>query len=340
MNAKNRLDFVDKMRGFAILMVVVGHLIDFNGWGVYNTAFQIIYSFHMPLFFAISGFIVEKVSRVDTIGEVGSFCLNKILSVGLPFFCWEVLIQNYAFRSVFPHFDTNVLLNFWNRPHLWFFKDLLMLHIVYSFHRYVYVRVKKWNDAAALISAYIVVFVCSIGLIASRQAGINLFLWSIFFYTGVMTARYHKLDSLVRNNTVYCVASILFVVMSGHWHWGGDSVDDLIKCCMGVCMFVVTYNFFLENKLYQKIDEALIKFGRNSLIIYVIQFFFCSILFNQLGHIRINNLVLFCLMVVTAVPICYISCWVAAYIRQFPVLDFLLIGNVKAFKRKSFNKQI
>lgn len=46
------------------------------------------------------------------------------------------------------------------------------------------------------------------------------------------------------------------------------------------------------------------------------------------------------LMVVIAVPICYISCWVAAYIRQFPVLDFLLIGNVKAFKRKSCNTQI
>lgn len=104
MHAKNRLDFVDKMRGFAILMVVVGHLIDFNGWGVYNPAFQIIYSFHMPLFFAISGFIVEKVSRVDTIGEVGSFCLKKNSVCRTSFFLLGSHNSKLCFQKRFPSF--------------------------------------------------------------------------------------------------------------------------------------------------------------------------------------------------------------------------------------------
>ena len=40
--------------GGAILLVVLGHLTLINGVGVYS---EIIYLFHMPLFFAISGFL-------------------------------------------------------------------------------------------------------------------------------------------------------------------------------------------------------------------------------------------------------------------------------------------
>lgn len=53
--AMERVGYIDSLRGFAILIVVVGHLIQFN----YNAfleskLFNIIYSFHMPLFFLLA----------------------------------------------------------------------------------------------------------------------------------------------------------------------------------------------------------------------------------------------------------------------------------------------
>lgn len=53
----NRILYLDYTRGFAILLVIIGHLIQFNFQsGVNNRLFDIIYSFHMPLFFFISGY--------------------------------------------------------------------------------------------------------------------------------------------------------------------------------------------------------------------------------------------------------------------------------------------
>lgn len=48
-----RMAYIDIMRGIAIWLVVIGHLIQYNNckdW-MHNPVFEWIYSFHMPLFF-------------------------------------------------------------------------------------------------------------------------------------------------------------------------------------------------------------------------------------------------------------------------------------------------
>jgi uncharacterized membrane protein len=53
---KKRIELLDNLRGIAILLVVIGHMLQ----GAYiefdkNLWFRILYSFHMPLFMFISG---------------------------------------------------------------------------------------------------------------------------------------------------------------------------------------------------------------------------------------------------------------------------------------------
>ncbi len=55
---QERIKWVDNLKGFAILLVILGHSLqyfyrDFNNSHLAN----FIYSFHMPLFFALSGFV-------------------------------------------------------------------------------------------------------------------------------------------------------------------------------------------------------------------------------------------------------------------------------------------
>lgn len=64
MNEKNRIEWIDCCKGFAIMLVVIGHLADgYLNAGLYaehtdfmNRIYNTIYSFHMPLFFILSGF--------------------------------------------------------------------------------------------------------------------------------------------------------------------------------------------------------------------------------------------------------------------------------------------
>ena len=58
-----RVPWIDAIKGFAIINVVIGHVVDgYIGAGMYleqveimEDIFNLIYSFHMALFFAISG---------------------------------------------------------------------------------------------------------------------------------------------------------------------------------------------------------------------------------------------------------------------------------------------
>ena len=57
----HRLHYIDNLKGVLILLVVLGHCIqctdlDFD----HNAVFRYIYSFHMPLFMCVSGFVSYK----------------------------------------------------------------------------------------------------------------------------------------------------------------------------------------------------------------------------------------------------------------------------------------
>lgn len=62
---KKKNAFIDYVKGIAILLVLVGHCIQYgsgasfleNGEYWNNIVMKVIYSFHMPLFIAVSGYL-------------------------------------------------------------------------------------------------------------------------------------------------------------------------------------------------------------------------------------------------------------------------------------------
>lgn len=120
---------LDVVKAFAIISVVVGHNIqygfsaDFLRSGAYfdNILFKIIYSYHMPLFMLISGYLFAfSVNR-----DWRSIVKKKTLSLLVPVFVWGIVklvkyviwqIQNDDLtfvEAVIYYFDTSV-------RHLWF----------------------------------------------------------------------------------------------------------------------------------------------------------------------------------------------------------------------------
>lgn len=51
----NRLDYIDSCKAIGIILVILGHT-----YNIPQTLYNIIYSFHMPLFFVLSGFVYNK----------------------------------------------------------------------------------------------------------------------------------------------------------------------------------------------------------------------------------------------------------------------------------------
>ena len=81
---KRRIDYIDFTEGFLILSVILGHCI--NGENYFK---NIIYSFHMPAFFIVSGILLNYSSAVGK--NFGRFLLPRIRQLVIPYIIFEFL---------------------------------------------------------------------------------------------------------------------------------------------------------------------------------------------------------------------------------------------------------
>lgn len=121
-----REEWIDVLKGFAIFCVTFGHL------SCNCLLEKHIYSFHMFLFFFISGYLYNSGK-----GSIGQYISKKIKTILVPFICWNtisILVQLFISRDT-----TNVVNEFfllkgeitWNAP-IWFLWVLFLTQIVHG----------------------------------------------------------------------------------------------------------------------------------------------------------------------------------------------------------------
>lgn len=71
-NSKRNKTF-DYMRAIGAILVIVGHAVPYKILG------NFIYSFHMPLFFFVSGFVYKKKTIMQTIIKKGRYLIIPYL---------------------------------------------------------------------------------------------------------------------------------------------------------------------------------------------------------------------------------------------------------------------
>lgn len=98
---KERLQYIDVAKALCILLVVIGHILQFNFKGNgSDTAFNFIYSFHMPVFMLLSGYVAAlSKKRIDR-HEAANFISKKFRSLVVPFFVWGLLITPFVIRQL------------------------------------------------------------------------------------------------------------------------------------------------------------------------------------------------------------------------------------------------
>lgn len=127
---------LDFMKGVLIYLVVFGHVIakySEPGW-----AYTIIHTFHMPLFFFISGYLAAASMRSNP----KSFMKRKFFRILIPALCWSVLFFIMKIPSSLDY-PTKVIKSFMD---IWFLYVLFYLYIVCSIisqtkRQYVYLLI-------------------------------------------------------------------------------------------------------------------------------------------------------------------------------------------------------
>ena len=86
---KERLVSIDIAKAICIILVVIGHYQPDNAPEWYNTIIRIIYSFHMPLFMFVSGYVYWATKKADS---YGSFVWKKFRRLMIPYFFASMII--------------------------------------------------------------------------------------------------------------------------------------------------------------------------------------------------------------------------------------------------------
>lgn len=127
--SEGRLLWIDVLRGIGIFLVVLGHTF----WGGHN----VIYAFHMPLFFFVSGALFK-----DTFCPYKEYLLRKIRTLIIPYIFFSLLsilmvyIKNeteidmmYCLREIVMGQRGKIDVN----QALWFLPTLFIIENIYFF---------------------------------------------------------------------------------------------------------------------------------------------------------------------------------------------------------------
>lgn len=171
-----RLRHIDILRSVAIILVVIGHVGTFPGLEIVEHRFP-IYSYHMALFFFVSGYLFRDMEWRD----YGRFVWHKTKTLVLPLWGWNIvyagIVSLLAVRGVtsyFPPLDSiwtphNLFVEPFVKGHqyylnlaTWFIGVLFITMLVFGLIHMLAKRIPDWG----LLIFY--AFLAALGLYAAR----------------------------------------------------------------------------------------------------------------------------------------------------------------------------
>lgn len=284
-----RLFWADSLKGWLIILVVIGHAIqDSLIDGYYdNHLWNIIYSFHMPAFVAISGWLACK--NVDLCHKWGQICKRRFLQLIVPYFVWSLFLYVFSFEHTWENVLKMIL---YPDTYYWFLWVLFWICSictgVQAFSRKVHV-----DETISLI----IVCLCLTALMVLaeiRIIGFQFLSYYFLFYT--LGYLIHKYNVEVENK--YLLITLVFVWFALAWFWKMHDLPNwmpiiphvpsslLQYCYRGVTAFIAILIVLGMSPLMLngrgKFNSMIAMFGKYSLGIYVIhmaiiKYIICSV---------------------------------------------------------------
>lgn len=274
-----RIQWIDICKGLAIFLVVLGHTLRNNVSYIY------IYSFHMPLFFFLSGLVLNREKYT-----LKSFVVNRFNTLIVPyvFFYLSTYVYWLLVERSFRSFQME-----WYKPlfgmiyagqfgdlmaHngiLWFLPCLFVAEII--FFIVTFINNKKLQ----------LILVVLISLIGSQIKIVlpwclNIAMCAlIFLYTGYICKDKIQTKLEMKNNTIWRVFSLFTILymltctfFPNRIAMAGNIYNNIllfyVTAFLGIAMltsFSVIINYYSNNSLNYK---ALLYLGCNTLIIFAL----------------------------------------------------------------------
>lgn len=295
---KQRLVYFDNLKGFAILLVVLGHCIQTHDISnSYQFLFRFIYSFHMPLFMMVSGYFGYKASGVF----LKDF-KKKVSRLLVPYLVW-------GGGKLLFHKCSPFLLVVDPDRFLWFLWDLFFISI---FVNCIMAIVKDSNRAFLTVCLMAVVMILLGKFLPNNDYNIKSICWMFHFYVaGILYNRFLSNSSF--NKWLGPLFVILLIIMVWLRYKYIPQESLLSNGIMLIIAYIGCFAFFLSFKAYADSHPFLSILGQATLGIYAVHYDCMRIL----GYVVNNIWFLF----VVSVLLSYLFVYV---IRKTKYMGFLI----------------
>lgn len=326
-----RILYVDRLKGFAMLAVIFGHIYFFSLDDGNNFMVKFVSTFHMPVFMFLSGWVISSLPDIKKVFIKCASFLSPFFFVGLSF-----ALFYYKDASVF--FGSNVKNGYWYLFVLSFFYVFL-----WSFRLITRVVKFKWMDIVWSVMIYVFLIALNLTLPERWCNILSVYqarsLWPLFI-AGYLYRKYNLTETFLSKNVVFSCSLIGYVV-TVYFFTKGHFRFFLLSAFLSVPTFVYLFKKCESN--HDIVSNALARIGRHSLDIYIYHFFFVFALRLSGWHeyfIATDNLLLESVIVaILSVTIAYSCIGIGYLIRQSEFLEKLIYGKYITNAIISFNNK-
>ena len=232
---ENRNQFVDIMRGIAMLLVVLGHtMTGCTANSQSSFLFNIIWSLQMPLFILISGYVTKYSRPISDGNGLWKYVKRRTVAYMLPWAVWSFLVRGIIFGQ---DGFLNVKHLLWNMDSgYWFLATIWTISMIFGVASFVAERASKENllkKQIVLLGCYLagMVLLVGIGVILGLSFfAIKLTLYYMpFYYAGFL---YGQFDDRMKESET-----------------GKKIIDSVVAICFVMWLFVI-----LRFPLYEMSD--------------------------------------------------------------------------------------
>lgn len=312
MKESERLEYIDWAKGGMILLVIVGHICQYYfSREKDEPLFRFIYSFHMPLFFLLSGYVLGVTQKKLQSQPIRKWLWHKTQTLLIPFVFWGLFVYRFIDPIRFTPFNFDSLRLLVEKPDnndgAWFLISLFCIQVVcYPVFRYN--KVWAWFVPLTFLIGGTLLggsfFYCNTHHYLSFLAGFLLFKYQhLFFRADVATA------------------ALLCFVVAECFH------PHPLLCTLSagiVLLYTCKAVSFRGGWLSRKLSAI----GRNTMSIYLLHFLFVVPFCTQeidVSSFRMTPVL--ALTLVIAFVIALICVYIARITTYFPILNLMLFGK-------------
>ena len=337
---------IDFIKGILILFVILGHttlgLTDMYSFDdTMNGIANVIYSFHMPCFIAVSGFLYSEYVG-DASQGIFSRIGHKAFNILLPYVMISVIywIIKFALSNLIrePVAVSSLISIPWKPiEFLWYLYALFLIYCVAYMADYVFARLlPHFNYKMELL--FVLFLIIALTCYGSfHYVGFNYIAgFQMYFYLGCLIKKW--LDKLDNRYAVLSLAVMSVLVESSGIVLQDDmssnplcsSLFERFTACI-VTVFIFAVSYFLSG--YCDFPKWLQTIGRDSMPFYAMNVIFVGGIRIILNRAGITNMVLQCICgFAGSTAICWIL--YECIIKKIRLIDFIFYPGKQLHIRK------